>query len=681
MQEYLKTLLFNKKYLVADGKPENRKGCFETVYALRRLLGIRITSGEELAEPYMIDFASSIIGVRVSEAFYRGFPNSVRELSPDKKLFDQFVHYSMTYGFGMFENTGHSVMEEYEGRSEFTEATEDKCFDIIDEEKAVSILREYVENILSGTRPARDIDIYTICCFVEEYDYKIPYCASMHTAVTLIRELRKPEIATYIKLSDVIKLVEVISSVGFFHSSIHELNLKNQDRKLIKEVIDTIFLSGRCDITTCFEKKEAWNGLLHHIHYKPVNEQAEYFVNCIRGGESKSVYSAFEKAVGEGRVKDAVTILRESKGETMVLRKLEYILSRCQSTEEVLDIISSISSKNGIVLLQLYKKYKMYDGTLSPRTFTFTKNNRLVVYTESRSKMKKRKTVLNKDVTEAICKKIEEEIKAHFAHRFSKVYISEEMKNIALPIEENASSGGFGILPKGSRLHIPEGKKIRAFTYWEKVNDVDLSAIGIKDDGTELEFSWRTMASLSEDCILFSGDETSGYKGGAEYFDIDINMFREIYPNVEYLVFSDNVYSAKMFSVIDCRAGYMLRDIEDSGEIFEPKTVQTSFKINCDSTFAYLFAIDLTASDFIWLNLNREGVTTVAGNTSFEFLRRYFHMTDIINVYDFISMCADEIVDDALAAELVVSDEELELPDDIRWIHSYDTDALINLME
>ena len=75
-------------------------------------------------------------------------------------------------------------------------------------------------------------------------------------------------------------------------------------------------------------------------------------------------------------------------------------------------------------------------------------------------------------------------------------------------------------------------------------------------------------------------------------------MFREIYPNVEYLVFSDNVYSAKMFSVIDCRAGYMLRDIEDSGEIFEPKTVQTSFKINCDSTFAYLFAIDLTR---VWI--------------------------------------------------------------------------------
>lgn len=45
----------------------------------------------------------------------------------------------------------------------------------------------------------------------------------------------------------------------------------------------------------------------------------------------------------------------------------------------------------------------------------------------------------------------------------------------------------------------------------------------------------------------------------------------------------------------------MLRDVKDSGQVYEPKTVKTSFTIDCNSRLAYLFAIDLAANDFIWL--------------------------------------------------------------------------------
>ena len=59
------------------------------------------------------------------------------------------------------------------------------------------------------------------------------------------------------------------------------------------------------------------------------------------------------------------------------------------------------------------------------------------------------------------------------AGKLGRVYVSPDMYNIALPLQENTSNGGYGVLPKGSRIHIEEGKKIRAFTYWEKVNDID----------------------------------------------------------------------------------------------------------------------------------------------------------------------------------------------------------------
>ena len=46
-----------------------------------------------------------------------------------------------------------------------------------------------------------------------------------------------------------------------------------------------------------------------------------------------------------------------------------------------------------------------------------------------------------------------------------KVYIEPSMKNYTLPLAENTLQGGLGVLSKGSRIPIDEGKKLRAFTY------------------------------------------------------------------------------------------------------------------------------------------------------------------------------------------------------------------------
>ena len=198
------------------------------------------------------------------------------------------------------------------------------------------------------------------------------------------------------------------------------------------------------------------------------------------------------------------------------------------------------------------------------------------------------------------------------------------MKKYAVPLQENTSQGGFGVLPKGSRIPIPDTKKIRAFTYWEKVNDIDLSVFGMDDKGNRIEFSWRTMSSKQSDAITFSGDQTSGYNGGSEYFDIDLSKFRARYPKTHYLIFCDNVYSGIPFSSCFCKAGFMNRDLIDSGEVYEPKTVKSSFLINTESTFAYLFGIDLKTNELIWLNIARDSSVNVAGTTNMDFLTDYF---------------------------------------------------------
>ena len=125
-----------------------------------------------------------------------------------------------------------------------------------------------------------------------------------------------------------------------------------------------------------------------------------------------------------------------------------------------------------------------------------------------------------------------------------------------------------------------------------------------------------------------------------------------------------------------------MRDILDSGAVYEPKTVQTSFTVSGNSTFAYLFGIDLSTREFLWLDLTRSGSTTVAGATSLAFLLDYFGITGNMNMYKFFGMLASELTDDPQTADIIVSDSlQTEDGDKREVIHSYDFEKLLKLME
>ena len=124
----------------------------------------------------------------------------------------------------------------------------------------------------------------------------------------------------------------------------------------------------------------------------------------------------------------------------------------------------------------------------------------------------------------------------------------------------------------------------------------------------------------------------------------------------------------------------MMRDVQDSGEVFEPKTVTSSYLINCESTFAYMYAIDVENREIIWLNLAKDSNQIIAGLDDNSFLFDYFNITDVINVYSFASMLATEVVYDSTLADVVVSDHALPTKEGATVIHSYDTDVILTLL-
>lgn len=684
-----KNYLFKKHFFVNDASVgvENKdtdnssaKAEFEVMFSLANLFGIKIVKGAKLLTSDMIRFASLGLGENVPEPFYKGFPESVRKLTKKELIYDQLLNYMITYGFGNFEDERHSVFEEKFETAAFKENIEVKEFSVLSEKEAEAVLEDIVRNLLAGTRPL-SLDQYgLVVSYITDYSFVPEEIASKNTAIRLLMDLRDTSLARFLYMSDVPKLVDEINYTLYHNENVKKLNLKNQDRRFITFVIDTIFESGRVDIRNCYEKKKVWSGLLHHIHYKAKSEEAQQFLDAMRGSENLSVYSSFEKAMTEKNIRAAVDELKSGKGTAAVLRRLNYIISRCESEEELEQILASLDTNNVIVLLQLLIQYVQYKSKNVARTFTFTKHNLLKVHNETEEEQAKRKSAISEEQAKILSARIAEKLANLLKGRLGKVYIDPDMRRYALPIQETTTQGGFGVLTRGSRIQIPDTKKLRAFTYWEKVQDIDLSVFGINDKGEQTEFSWRTMGLLQSEGITYSGDVTNGYYGGSEYFDIDYEKFKLKHPDIRYLIFCNNVFSALPFSQVYCKAGYMTRDKSDSGRVYEPKTVKSSFVVNAESTFAYLFGIDLRTNEFVWLNMSRSSGATVAGTTDMSFLTDYFHVTDIINVYTFFELMATEIVSDISEAEVVVTNKNVECGENVQVIREYDIDKMIQLM-
>ena len=326
-------------------------------------------------------------------------------------------------------------------------------------------------------------------------------------------------------------------------------------------------------------------------------------------------------------------------------------------------------------------QYRSY--TADRRVFKFTRFSKLTKHAETEEEQKRHRSAVPPEVRRQVVEYLQKNLKERLSeNKAGKVYLDEAMKKIALPLQEAASSAGLGVLPKGTRLPVPEGGKLRCFTYWEKVNDIDLSCFGITGSGEGIEFSWRTAwKHTGRDAIVYSGDQTSGYHGGSEYFDIDPEAFREEYPPVNLIVFADNVYSDLNFSECFCKAGYMVREKEDSGEVFEPKTVKTSFLINAKSRYAVLFALDLETDEIVWLNLGMNSSRNVAGTDQLSFIVPYIHILDDASVYSLFEAKATELVSRPEEADLIVSDRKFDrLREGQEQIHSYDFEKILKYL-
>ena len=289
----------------------------------------------------MIEYAANELGEYIPAPFYRGFPETVRSLTTNELLFDQLFHYFTTYGCGNFDEAGHSYFEKEFKRLTFNEYVEEKSFEILTEEEAVNYLIPAVLNLLESSRPLNDANYSIVLEALNEYTIPVKSISCKQTAVRLLYDTKNIfRYGRFISLADVIKLVDYINYVVYGNENLKKLNFKNKDRKFVSKTIDFCFDNKKFNINECFEKRKIWCGLLHHIHYEAKNDYAVSFVTMIRERKNISVYSRTEEEIANGNIVKAAEILSREKGSSVVIRNLNYLLSRCKTEEDVKGVLS-----------------------------------------------------------------------------------------------------------------------------------------------------------------------------------------------------------------------------------------------------------------------------------------------------------------------------------------------------
>ncbi|MFF5364185.1 hypothetical protein ACFY4I_33165 [Streptomyces scabiei] len=151
-----------------------------------------------------------------------------------------------------------------------------------------------------------------------------------------------------------------------------------------------------------------------------------------------------------------------------------------------------------------------------------------------------------------------------------RLLVDPDIVDVALPLSGRATSAGLGVLPRGS-VSAVEGELLRFFVYWketERRTDYDLSALLLRADySTD---SWLSYTSLKAGGGEHSGDVTEAPEGASEFINLSLDRVR-----APFVVPQVNIYAGEGFEEAEeSFFGFMLRDGEQKGRPFEPRTVR-----------------------------------------------------------------------------------------------------------
>ncbi|MGW6538629.1 hypothetical protein ACWGBV_16675 [Streptomyces sp. NPDC055051] len=339
-------------------------------------------------------------------------------------------------------------------------------------------------------------------------------------------------------------------------------------RRALLSGLDAVVAAAPEKLADVGRDREAWKRLgerLHPHEYPAWPHAAEVFAVARGEARAPSQDSRVEALLARDDVPGAVELLSAAPGR--LFRALDRLLRTAADEagrEAVLAAAERVAPRvAGRVVLSVREHLlNRHDRSGAPRRLFVNRNGSAWVTADTRRD-------LPREVQRRLLALLDGETRRRLPAT-GRVLVDPGILDVALPLSGRASSGGFGVLPRGS-VSAVDGELLRFFMYWKEARqrtDLDLSALVL--DERYATVSWLSYTELSTVEGRHSGDVTEAPDGASEFIELRLGAVRGTFvvPHV-------HVYAGEGFEqVAESFFGYMLRESGQGGRPFEPRTVR-----------------------------------------------------------------------------------------------------------
>lgn len=631
---------------------------------------------------FLIPALKELVGADVTyNPMYPNFPQQVAEASDIELFINAIVHY---WSFG-------TLIPEYE-KNERLPLIDDNKMAVLSagsHDDLMTIFTNLVESKTSISKQDKE-DIETIILACPDYTTYLPDTIPLKENVAFVGKLiieKAPiksadSIGKYFKTAtDVLRLVTALSDGDIsLASKTKYRNLRRVERRMIMDL-----LTGCGNITEdLFRYQYEWirvAEILHPFEYKKAkysNVNAAF--NTLRNEKKPLMFAGkVQAAITAKDMREAATLLKARPGE--FARQLDKLIRDADNPNYIVNCFKEVATEISTpVLLRVRQHFigRMENDNQPVRVF-FPKGN-LAKAMVIRNELPK----INSNVCINVARICREALIEQYKEKdfLGKVYIDEDFKNYLVPFSQRSASKAVKTIVRGSKLPIKEdATAVRGFIWWTNTDkmrnswdkdrvDIDLSATIYDENWQYVDRVSYTQLRSAKYRAYHSGDITNGGNvngdGVAEFIDVEIDAVAK--NTGRYIAFQVYSFTGQHFSTLpNCRFGWMEREDVNSGEIFEPQTVEMKIDLTADSTVAIPVIFDCVERKFIWCDMNLQNASSRFYGNNLEsnlhgVTATCYGLTHLnkANIYDLIMMNAiarGSIVTDRNEADIIFSND------------------------
>ncbi|GHE42409.1 hypothetical protein GCM10018771_23600 [Streptomyces cellulosae] len=338
-------------------------------------------------------------------------------------------------------------------------------------------------------------------------------------------------------------------------------------RRALLAGLDAVVAANAAKLADVHAHREPFKRLgerLHPHEYPRWPHAAEVFAVARGEKEARSFDSRLERLLDAYDVPGAVRLLEAAPGK--LFRALDLLLRIASGQEEgdaVVDAAVRVAPRvSGRVVLSVREHFHNRERqTGEPRIFV-NRRGRGWAAPDAR-----------RPVPAADRDRLVAALDAEMRRRLpapGRLLVDPDVLDVALPLSGKAAGAGLGVLPRGS-VSAVDGERLRFFVYWKEAarrTDYDLSALLLRADYTS--DSWLSYTSLKTVAGVHSGDVTEAPNGASEFIELSLDRVRGT-----FIVPQVNIFAGEGFDEVEeSFFGFMLRDGQQKGRPFEPRTVR-----------------------------------------------------------------------------------------------------------